>query len=276
MACDLHIHTTASDGQMTPLEIVAEAKRLGLHAIAITDHDTLAGIKSLKDSGAYPCDAPRLICGIEFSAHMPRHEVHILGLGVALDDRRLDERLQQVRAARWERLDRMLARLKTHGYERVTREKVMAIGGATQSIGRAHIAAVLVEEGYFADVGEAFRQLLHKGGPIYEPHFHLAVEEIRDLVHSVGGLAVLAHPGLVGDDQIVRQVLETGIDGLEVYHPRHAPDQVAKYRSMAEEYNLFVSGGADFHAIPTRFPEKLGVFTVADEQVAGLLNALLK
>lgn len=274
MSLDLHVHTTASDGRLTPQEVLNEAKRLQFSCIAITDHDTLDGIKDLSAAGLYPDASVRVISGIEFSAHMPHNEVHILGLGVEIDNAALNLRLEDVQKSRWQRLDKMLTRLAAAGYGRVTKDLVLKIAGASWSVGRAHIAAALVEQGYFSTVAETFDKLLHKGAGIYEPHYKLEVAEIIGLIHGAGGKAVLAHPGLVNDDAIVRQVIETGMDGLEVYHPRHRTEEIEKYKNMAEEYGLLISGGSDFHAIPTRFPEQLGIFTVDEASVAALIDAL--
>lgn len=274
MAIDLHIHTTASDGRLTPREVLTEAKRVGLTCIAITDHDTLDGIKELAQAGLDFDAAVRIIRGIEFSAYMPHNEVHILGLNIDLENEVLNQRLTTVRQSRWQRLDIMLRRLQNAGYDRVKKEAVLRLAGQSRSIGRAHIAAALTEAGYFASVTEAFEQLLHKGGKIYEPHCKLEVGEIISLIHGAGGKAVLAHPGLVRDDKIVQQVLAAGMDGIEVYHPRHGADEVKKYEQMAKDNGLLVSGGSDFHAIPGRFPEKLGIFTVDDAAVAKLISAL--
>jgi hypothetical protein len=257
---------------MTPEEIVSEAGRLNFSCIAITDHDTLDGIKTL--AGKCAPSNLKIIRGIEFSAHMPQHEVHILGLGIDIENAALNERLKVVRASRWTRLDKMLAKLQKLGYEKITKDAVLKSAGATKSVGRAHIAAALVEHGYFKTVADAFNELLHKGAPVYEPHYRLEVAEIVRLVHDAGGKALIAHPALVRDDKTVRCVIEGGMDGIEVYHPRHDAAAEERYLAMAKEYGLYVSGGSDFHAIPTRYPEKLGVFTVADEKVASLVSAL--
>lgn len=261
MACDLHIHTSSSDGKLSPFEIIQHAKEVKLDTIAITDHDTIEGLIILQKTGLFPNKDIRIIPGIEFSAHMPKHEVHILGLNINIFYQPLIEKMQEVVEERWLRFERMVEKIQKLGYD-LSKADVLTIAGDTQSIGRAHIARALVEKGLFANVGAVFEKLLYKGKPAYEHHYKLETSEIVELIHAAGGKAILAHPGLVGDDDIVMQILAQDIDGLEVYHPRHDEVETRKYRQLAEERNLMITGGSDFHAIPTRYPEVLGIFTI--------------
>jgi predicted metal-dependent phosphoesterase TrpH len=142
---------------------------------------------------------------------------------------------------------------------------VLTIAGASKSISRSHIARILVKKGYFESIREAFDALLQKGKPAYVPHYHLEKEEIVELIKAAGGTPVLAHPKLVGDDALVEELCQSGIEGLEVFYPQHEPEDVERYRLMAEKYGLLVSGGSDFHGYATRFPQSLGLFTIEDE-----------
>ncbi|WP_110953202.1 PHP domain-containing protein [Anaerosinus massiliensis] len=263
MSSDLHIHTSASDGRLSPREVIRQAKAAGLRYIAITDHDTVKGLYQLQKDGLYPNKEIIIIPGIEFSAHMPTHEVHILGLNIDISNRMLQSNLQKLVDFRWQRLKTMLEKMQALGYA-ITEEEILAVAGNAESIGRAHLARVLVEKKFFESIGEVFDQLLYKDGPAYASHYKLEIEEIISLVHHAGGLAVLAHPGLVGDDEIVGKVIKSGIDGLEVFHPKHTAEEVQKYQALAETNRLIVTGGSDFHAIPKRYPNELGVFTVDD------------
>lgn len=264
MSSDLHIHTSASDGRLSPREVIQEAIAVGLHYIAITDHDTIKGLRQLHEDKLFPNQGITIIPGIEFSAHMPKHEVHILGLNIDLSNKVLQEKLQEIVDCRWRRFDQIIEKIQLLGYD-IYKEDFLAIAGNTESIGRAHIARALVEKGFFKSVGETFEKLLYKDGPAYVPHYKLAVGEIIELVHNANGQAVLAHPGLIGNDDIVRQVIKAGIDGLEVHHPKHTEEEVQKYQNLARKNQIMMTGGSDFHAIPKRYPNKLGIFTVDDE-----------
>ena len=142
---------------------------------------------------------------------------------------------------------------------------MLTIAGVSKSISRSHIGRVLVKKGYFSSVREAFDAVLRKGQPAYVPHYHLEASEIIDLIKAAGGTPVLAHPKLIGDDELVRELCQSGIEGIEAFYPQHDEADTARYLSMAEEFGLLVSGGSDFHGYPTRYPSELGVFTIEDK-----------
>ncbi|WIW69683.1 PHP domain-containing protein [Anaerosinus gibii] len=263
MASDLHIHTIASDGRLSPQEVVQLAIKNNLKYIAITDHDTLNGLLKLDEKNLLYQESIKIIRGIEFSADMPSNEVHILGYHIDLYYPPLKEKLKSLVDARWNRLDNMIKKLNSLGYI-IKKEEVLEIAGDTTSIGRAHIARCLVEKGYFKRLGEIFDQLLGKNCPAYEPHAKLTCEEIIQLVSRAGGVSIIAHPGMIGDDKIVHHLIALGISGIEVFHPKHSPEEVIKYMELAKKNNLFITGGSDYHAIKTRYPEKLGMFTIDD------------
>lgn len=264
MASDLHMHTTYSDGRLTPEELVAAAKDAGLRYMAITDHDTVGGIGHLYETGMYPCKSIRIIPGIEFSAHHPLREIHILGYNIDIFYGPLVDKLNDITEARWTRFSEMVAKLQQLGYD-VSETEVLTLAGASKSISRSHIGRVLVKKGYFPSIREAFDALLAKGQPAYVPHYRLEVREIVDLVKAAGGTPVLAHPKLVGDDVLVEQICQSGIEGLECFYPRHNEEDTQRYLAMADRYGLLVSGGSDYHGFPTRYPTELGVFTIEDQ-----------
>ncbi|MDY4696579.1 MAG: PHP domain-containing protein [Selenomonas montiformis] len=263
MPSDLHMHTTFSDGKLTPEELVAAAKESGLTYMAITDHDTIDGISHLYENGRYPAKGIRLIPGIEFSAHHPVHEIHILGYNIDIYYRELADKLNDVTEARWTRFAEMLNKLQALGYQ-ISEAEVLGIAGSSSSISRSHVGRVLVKKGYFSSVREAFDAVLAKGKPAYVPHYRLEVEEIIGLIKAAGGTPVLAHPRLIGDDELVRRLCQCGMEGIEVFYPQHDPEDVRRYLSMAEEYHLLPAGGSDFHGFPTRYPQEVGVFTIED------------
>ena len=264
MPSDLHTHTTFSDGRLTPEELVAAAKEAGLSYLAITDHDTVEGISHLYENGLYPSRGIKIIPGIEFSAHHPVHEVHILGYNVDIYHFAMLERLNDITEARWTRFSEIIEKLNALGYE-ISETEVLLIAGGSKSISRSHIGRALVKRGYFQTIGEAFDALLSRGKPAYVQHYRLEIDEVIGLIKEAGGTPVLAHPILIGDDALVEEICRAGIEGIEAFYPKHDAEATNRYRMMAERHGLLVSGGSDFHGIPTRLPQHLGDFTIEDK-----------
>lgn len=263
MSSDLHMHTNCSDGLLTPEELVQAAKEAGLNYIAITDHDTVDGIRQLYEAGLYPNAGIKIIPGIEFSAHHDTSEIHILGYNIDIYNRELVECLNDVVEARWTRFSTMVEKLQAMGYD-ISETDVLEMADGSTSISRSHIAQTMVRKGYFANVREAFEQLLEKGKPAYVSHYRLEPEKIIDLIKNSGGTPVLAHPKLIHDDELVEQLLKNGIEGIEAFYPKHDEADTKRYLDMAEKYHLLITGGSDFHGIAGRWPERLGEFTVED------------
>ena len=140
--------------------------------------------------------------------------------------------------------------------------RVKEIAGHAQAIGRPHIAAALIEKQYFTNVSQVFNSLLAKNGPAYIPHYKLSPQDVISLIHKAGGLAILAHTGLMNDESLVQDMIRLGIDGIEAIHPAHSEQQVRIYTEWAAKEDLLVTGGSDFHSIPGRFPERLGEFCI--------------
>lgn len=264
MKADLHIHTTASDGTMSPQEVVCCAREVGLSHIAITDHDTVNGLLALREMGELEKKGLIIIPGIEFSADLPGYEVHILGYNFDYSHPALRERLREITADRDKRARQMVDKMTELGYH-VAFDRVIELAKGADSIGRPHIARALIEKGYFKNYHEVFQCLLDKGKPAYIPHYRMSPDEIIQLVERIGGVPVLAHPGLIGNDDIVNMLIQKGVQGLEVYHPKHDIGDTSRYLRLARQYHLLISGGSDFHGISGRYPENLGVFTVSAE-----------
>jgi predicted metal-dependent phosphoesterase TrpH len=264
MSSDLHIHTTFSDGQFTPEKIVEEAKKAGLRYIAITDHDTVGGISHLYETGIYPARGIRIIPGIEFSAHDPAREVHILGYDIDIFHRGLMDKLNDIVEARWTRFSEMIVKLNGLGYD-VKETEVLQLAGDSQSISRSHVARVLVNKGFFPSVSDVFDKVLAKGKPAYVSHYRMEPQEIINLIKEAGGVPVLAHPKLIEDDGLVVKLLQMGMEGIEAYYPLHDEADNKRYLQMAEQYHLLATGGSDFHGPSVREPRSLGIFTIADE-----------
>ena len=252
MPSDLHTHTAFSDGRLTPEELVAAAKAAGLSYLAITDHDTVDGIKHLYEQGLYPSKTLHIIPGIEFSSEVDGHDVHILGYDFDMYDQELIDKVGEIAESRWARFSLMIEKLHELGYN-LTETDVMQLAGASRSIGRAHIARALVKKGLVPTVREAFDRLLEHGQPVYVPHYRLPV---------------LAHPKKVRDDVLVEKLLELDFGGVEVYYPTHEAADTERYIAMAKKHNLRLTGGSDFHASPNRIPAQLGEFTIDDELAA--------
>ena len=261
MTVDLHIHTTASDGRLSPVEIITAAMEAGLSHIAITDHDTVDGLLELMNSGVTLPSTLSVIAGIELSSDLPEWEVHILGYNIDIHNQKLQNQLQLLIAHRHERTQQMIGKLHELGYV-ITYQQVVKLAEKATAIGRPHIGKALVEQGYFPNVSEAFTQLIGKNGPAYVPHYKLTPSQVIALIKEANGIPVLAHPGLIKNDEIVMEIIHLGIQGLEVYHPTHSEAEIRKYLTMANNHRLLITGGSDFHGISGRFPETLGVFTL--------------
>lgn len=263
MAGDLHTHTTYSDGSFQPEELVAAAKKIGLNYLGITDHDTIEGVRRLYENGLLPDRNITIIPGVELSANHPAYDVHLVGYNVDIYNAALIEMLEKIQEARWERFSQIIKILQSKKYD-IREADVLKIADTSRSIGRAHIARTLVKIGAFKTVREAFEKMLDKDRPAYVPRYLPEVDEVIDVIHQAGGKVTLAHPKLIGDDELVEELCGK-IDGLEVYYPCHKPEDVQYYYFLAKKYNLLISGGSDFHGTASRFVKTLGEFTISEE-----------
>jgi predicted metal-dependent phosphoesterase TrpH len=242
---DLHLHSTASDGLLAPAAVVAAARSVGLVAIALTDHDTVDGVREARQAAER--DGIRMVAGIELSAEEDTDEVHVIGLHLE-DLDRLSESLRELREARVVRARVIVDRLRELGAV-ISFDAVMgySAGGA---VGRPHVARALIDAGLARDFRDAFDRYLGIGRPAYVPKRRLSAAEAIQLVHSSGGLAFWAHPGECGSEQRVRALVEVGLDGLEVLHPSHSADEVPRLSALCEAIQLLPTGGSDWHATP--------------------------
>ncbi len=240
MVVDFHSHTNASDGVLEPAELVAAMRKRGVAIFSITDHDTLRAYEDLDVSGA------RLIPGIEINTTWRGNEVHVLGYGLPLGPSPLVSTLEHNRAARRERMGRMVAQLHAAGYS-ISEADVLAESGRGHAIGRPHVAKALVRAGFVSDVDTAFRKLLGSGGPGYVPSLHITPAQAVDVIRRSGGVPVLAHPGRLKDEAIIDDLAADGLIGIEVFYSTHSPSQIAHYRSVAARLGLVMTAGSDFH-----------------------------
>jgi predicted metal-dependent phosphoesterase TrpH len=239
---DLHSHSTASDGSRSPRAVVAAARAAGLSAIALTDHDTMAGIDEATDAGRQL--GVRVVPGVELSAIDGDREVHVLGLHIERAAA-LETMLREFRESRHVRAEQIVAKLNALAIP-ITFDAVLAqaAGGA---IGRPHIARALIAEGWARDSRDAFDRYLGAGKPAYVPKQRLSVAEAIALIHTGSGIAVLAHPGGEGRRELVERFVALGLDGLEVRHPGHSAEDVARLGALVDFFRLVPSGGSDWH-----------------------------
>ncbi len=258
---DLHAHSTASDGAATPTVLIECALAAGLAAVALTDHDTVAGVDEARAAGARL--GVEVIAGIELSAVEAEGETHLLGLHLA-DTRRLEPSLKRLREARVARAETMLNALSTLGVP-VTMEAVLiqARGGA---LGRPHVARALVAAGWVRDERDAFDRFLGAGRPAFVAKERLSLVDAIGFVHEAGGIAVLAHPARQGTLDYLQRLKRVGLDGVEVRHPSHTAEDEARLGTLAEHLDLLASGGSDWHGA-VEGPRVLGAITIPIEWV---------
>ncbi len=241
---DLHMHSTCSDGLAEPAFGMETAKQKGLAAVALTDHDTLAGLPAAAARAA-ELDLP-FVPGIEFSAYDDSGSTHVLGYFVNGGDRSLSEHLESALESRQRRAEKIVGKLNELGME-VTIDDVRAQASEGGLIARPHIARALVAGGWVKSYGESFGRLLAAGQPAYVPTRRIVPAEAIRLIHGAGGLAVLAHAGKTHSVPAIRELVDAGLDGLEVLHPDHGPYEVQRLRMLADELGLLETGGSDWH-----------------------------
>lgn len=258
---DLHLHSTASDGLLTPAALVAQAKAVSLQVIALTDHDTTAGLEEALAAGEYY--SLRVLPGIELSTDLANEEIHILGYLLDYSNQELQALLAKIMGSRAERIKEMVSRLRDLGFDLTWQEVTAAAGGAS-SLGRPHVARVMVEKGYASTIKEVFTRWIGSGCKAYVPRYKLHPAQAIEIIQQAGGLAFLAHPGLLSQESLIAQLAGLGLDGLEVYHPEHSWPQAKSFRKTAKALGLYVSGGSDFHGSAD---ERLGRAAISLEAI---------
>lgn len=240
---DLHVHTTASDGTLSPAGVVQLAVQAGLAAIAIADHDS---VDAVDEAVAAALEHELwVIPAVEINTECGAGEAHILGYFIQPADRWFRDFLARQRAAREGRAQRMVERLAELGYQVEWGRVLELAAGAV--VTRPHVARALVEKGYIADVTAALTGLLATSGPAYVPRGKLSPHDAVVAVRRAGGVAVLAHPGTGGHDELIDELIESGLAGIEAYHPQHSRAQQDWYARRGDSRGLVVTGGSDFH-----------------------------
>jgi predicted metal-dependent phosphoesterase TrpH len=240
---DLHVHTTFSDGDMTPEEMVAEARKIGLAGIGIADHDEIAGAKvAMEATGP---GGPEVISGVELSASDGKTDVHVLGYMIDVENANLLDFLKVFRDTRLRRGLMMVERLKDMGIH-VDPDLVLEIANGG-SVGRPHVAEALLRSGAVESYEEAFRKYIGFDSPAYVAKYQLKPEIAFKLIGDAGGIGAIAHPGTVRRDDLITDFMSCGMKGLEVYHPKHSEKLRAHYQQLADKMGLVATGGSDTH-----------------------------
>ena len=275
---DLHCHTTASDGTLRPAALVARAAEFGLHTIAVTDHDTTAGIEEALAAGQQL--GVEIIPGIEINTDVSGGEIHILGYFIDWREPSLQTELARLRAGRQQRAEEMVRRLAALGMP-VAWARVQAIAGDA-AIGRPHVAQALLEAGYVNSSKEAFDLYIGRHGPAYVARIRFTPVEAVQAIRRAGGLPVLAHPIIArftGDPVVevnlareLPALLEAGLVGLECYYPNYTAGQIDQLLATARKWGLLVTGGTDFHG-PRSDRAELGSIYVPERVVNALKAA---
>ncbi len=240
---DLHTHSFCSDGLRTPTQAVEEALKAGVQVLSLTDHDTVEGMSEI--FMAAQSQSIEILSGTELSAHVKDREVHILAYCVDWQAVSLLEHLELLRQRRHDRGAAIVERLNDLGVELTLEEVLQQASGGL--VGRPHIAAAMINRGVVSSKQEAFIRFLGDRAPAIIPKPYTAAQEVMELVHQVGGVTVLAHPGHSVAEIVIAQLVDWGLDGIEVYHPSHQPLQIEFCQQMAQRYGLLQSGGSDSH-----------------------------
>lgn len=240
---DLHMHSTCSDGTFTPEVVVRRAAELGLVAIGLTDHDSVEGVSTAEAVGREV--GVDVVPGTELSAQVDEKDIHILAYFIDPEDPELANCLTQFREDRLRRAEKMVRKLNQMGIQ-VRMEQVLAKAEGA-AIGRPHVADVMVEEGFVFSANEAFYKYIGYAKPAYQPKFSISPADAIEVIHTAGGLACLAHPLLYRRDSIIPDLVDQGLDGIEVMHIKHGPEEVQRYTDIADRYGLLKTGGSDCH-----------------------------
>jgi len=244
---DLHIHSTASDGRLTPSDIVREAVERGLTYIALTDHDSVDGIAPAQAAAqAFP--QLKVIPGVEISTDIPQGEVHVLGYFIDYTDPELRASLKRFKNSRLRRAQGMVAKLANLGIH-LDWQRVQEIAGGS-SIGRPHIAQAMLEKGYIGSIRQAFTEYLSRDGPAYVEREKMTPAEAVELIVNAQGLAVLAHPLTFNDPEaMIIELKAAGLVGIEAYYDGYTAEEINRLVGLADKHNLIATGGSDYHGL---------------------------
>ncbi len=267
---DLHIHSTASDGRLSPEDVVLKSAELGLTVIALADHDSIDGIAPAQAAArAFP--QLKVIPAVEISTDVPNGEVHILGYFIDHTDHELRATLASLRISRLERARKMIVKLASLGIH-IDWQRVKEIAGSG-AIGRPHLAQAMLEKGYITSLKEAFTKYISRGGPAYVEREKITPVDVMALVLKADGLPVLAHPLTVPDPEAtVTELKAIGLVGIEAHYNGFTADEISKLVSLADRHHLIATGGSDFHGLDAAAETMIGGAEVPIEAAERLIS----
>lgn len=268
---DLHIHTNHSDGFYSPEDVVFKAKENELEAISITDHDNLSGINDAIKKGNEI--GVEVIPGLEISSDIKDREIHILGYFIQTDSQELERYLNFFRVERLKRASRIVNKLNLLGIP-LTIDDVMVVAQKS-AVGRPHIAQALLNKGLISTYYEAFNKYIGNGGPAFEKKVHISPQSAFKIINDAGGLSFIAHPGYM-EESLLKELIDEGVDGIEVIHSSHTQHQVKFYRGIVNEYFLLECGGSDFHGGKRDDEKNLGKFYTKYSVIEAMRKRLMK
>ncbi|HIQ99222.1 MAG TPA: PHP domain-containing protein [Candidatus Scybalocola faecavium] len=252
---DLHTHSNASDGTLTPAQVVREAYEAGLSAVALTDHDTADGLEEAAQAAKDILDSDRsadfqFVPGIELSVSYKNHELHLVGLHLDIHSEGFSRALKKLQNNRDQRNEKMIQKMQSAGMD-ITMDALRADQGGGV-LTRANFASYMLHKGYISSVQEGFDKYLDRGKAFYVPREYLSPKEAIDLIHNASGLAILAHPLLYGMnmaqlEEALSELTRLGLDGLEAYYSMNHDHDTVHMKTLAQRHGLLLSGGSDFH-----------------------------
>ena len=268
---DLHMHTFHSDGYHSPEKLIEKAKSLGIKILSITDHDSVNGIgKATEYAAKYGIE---VIPGVEISTDIRDTEVHILGYFVDPNNKDLEHYLNFFREERHKRAIRMVNKLNILGLD-ISMDDVLVFA-KDSAVGRPHVAQAMLAKGQVKSFFEAFYKYIGNHAPAYERKVHLSPQSAFKIINDAGGLSFIAHPGNM-PEILIKELIDAGVDGIEVIHPSHSPEQVKFYRGIVIEYFLLESGGSDFHGGKREDDENLGKYYTSPKVVDTMRTRLVR
>jgi predicted metal-dependent phosphoesterase TrpH len=271
LKCDLHLHTTASDGRLKPTEIIRLANEKQVQIAAITDHDTVAGIEEALTE-ADRIHAIKVIPGVEINTDLPTGELHVLGYFIDFTNRELISSLEKIQESRVGRARKMVEKLAQLGVP-ISWQRILELAHG-ESICRPHIAQALLEKGYITMESEAFDKYIGRNGPAYIEREKIRPEEAVKIIQKAGGVPVLAHPAdILGVEQLIIQLKLAGLKGLEAYYSRYDSATINRLVSLARKYDLLTTGGTDYHHFQDSREAMLGSIDLPVESVINLYTA---
>ena len=268
---DLHTHTNHSDGSCSPKEIVIKAKQASIDIISITDHDNIKGVKEASEIGKDL--GVEVIPGVEISSEIGDREIHLLGYFFDPENHEIERYLSFFREERVKRAGRIANKLTNLGFD-INLDDILKKAGKS-SVGRPHIAQVMLEKGCVSSYYEAFSKYIGNGAPAYEKKVHVSPQSAFRIINEAGGLSFIAHPGNLPEN-ILKELIESGIDGIEVIHPSHSKLQQKFYGGIVNSYFLLECGGSDYHGGKRGDETNFGQYYTSISSVEAMRKRLMR